>query len=199
MFQEITGMNKARESLQILDNSINTENERIANGLETYDDNLVVKTVNFGIAGNRGTGKSKLSDIISKFCYERGLTADMQVVRLLARNIKKIEDITTVKEYSKKTVIVENIEDFIFDEDLKTSFKIEVLNAIEDMMKKNLKDWCFIITGTKEAFEKIQLLNRTVLDYLFDVIELPNYSTDELIKIISSLAWEDKLHITEDC
>ena len=199
LFQRITGMNKARESLQILDNSINTENERIANGLETYDDNLVVKTVNFGIAGNRGTGKSKLSDIISKFCYERGLTADMQVVRLLARNIKKIEDITTVKEYSKKTVIVENIEDFIFNEDLKTSFKIEVLNAIEDMMKKNLKDWCFIITGTKEAFEKIQLLNRTVLDYLFDVIELPNYSTDELIKIIYSLAWEDKFHIKEDC
>lgn len=45
LFQGITGMNKARESLQILDNSINTENEKIANGLETYDDNLVVKTV----------------------------------------------------------------------------------------------------------------------------------------------------------
>ena len=111
-FEDVVGMENAKRSLQVFLDSQLMECERKDNGIGDEEEELIAKTSNMAVIGERGSGKTMLADIITDFMIENGVRAEVEVIRKMARNIKKTDDVQEFTSYSDRVIIIENIELF---------------------------------------------------------------------------------------
>ena len=194
-FEDVVGMENAKRSLQVFRDSQLMECERKDNGIGDEEEELITKTSNMAVIGERGSGKTMLADIITDFMIENGVRAEVEVIRKMARNIKKTDDVQEFGSYSERVIIIENIEDLILNDEIQQDTKKDICNMLEDMMLEHTNELTFIFTGSRSAFAQMCFLNRTIEDRFFDMIELQPYTTDELIQIMECLANNDRFHI----
>ncbi len=182
LFQGMVGMKDAKKKLQRYLDSQKLNIERIGRDYGDFLEGIN----NFIITGNRGSGKTKLSEII---CDMMGYDEDSRTV-YDARNFKERKDVDSLAQSKGVAVIIENMEELLLNEDAKALNKIEIVNALEDIIrsKDNEDGCCFIFTGKREAFEKMKQMNPSIESLFFEEIHIDKYTVDELWEILNYLA-----------
>lgn len=193
-FKTVVGGEAVKKSLQAFMNSLDFEKCRVAN---EYPE--VLETTHLLIVGERGSGKSMFSDIIADFLFKNGIRTMDEIYHFIARDNIDEKNITKLKEKKDCTIIIENIEDWMFKEELQEYQKKNLLNTLEKFMEEEKSGLTVIITGSQSAVEKMKYLNKTIEDQFFDEIYLEPYSTDDLFLIMELLANKKGFHIHDSC
>ncbi len=192
-FENTIGMEQAKESLEKYLSCNTLDEMRLQNNLTGVTEGMH----NFAIMGERGSGKSHLAEIISGIM--RYGEEDRETIYL--RNIKERKNLEEIFKCEGILILIENIEDFFLNSDVKENVKRDIANCLEDFMKDNLEeDGCrIIITGSTEAFEKMKQLNPTLENMFFDFIKIEKYSVDELLQILYLMAMKDGFRVSPEC
>ncbi len=192
-FENTIGMEQAKESLEKYLSCNTLDEMRMQNELTGVTEGMH----NFAIMGERGSGKSHLAEIISNIM--RYGEEDRETIYL--RNIKERKNLEEIFKCEGILILIENIEDFFLNSDVKENVKRDIANCLEDFMKDNLEeDGCrIILTGSTEAFEKMKQLNPTLENMFFDFIKIEKYSVDELLEILYLMAMKDGFRVSPEC
>ena len=192
-FENTIGMEQAKESLEKYLSCNTLDEMRLQNNLTGVTEGMH----NFAIMGERGSGKSHLAEIISGIM--RYGEEDRETIYL--RNIKERKNLEEIFKCEGILILIENIEDFFLNSDVKENVKRDIANCLEDFMKDNLEeDGCrVILTGSTEAFEKMKQLNPTLENMFFDFIKIEKYSVDELLQILYLMAMKDGFRVSPEC
>ena len=192
-FENTIGMEQAKESLEKYLSCNTLDEMRMQNELAGVTEGMH----NFAIMGERGSGKSHLAEIISNIM--RYGEEDRETIYL--RNIKERKNLEEIFKCEGILILIENIEDFFLNSDVKENVKRDIANCLEDFMKDNLEeDGCrIILTGSTEAFEKMKQLNPTLENMFFDFIKIEKYSVDELLEILYLMAMKDGFRVSPEC
>lgn len=192
-FEGVVGMKVARKQLQEMDGAYSLQQERIKEGLE----NPVVWTPHVAVIGERGSGKTMLSRIITRFWYEKGFSTKPEPLVVMAKFLQTGKDVWQLAEKSDAVTVVENIEDLIFDHNVYQEY---VLNAFVDVLRgQDDRKVQYIFTGSYEAVEAMKNINKDIEDCFYDFIELGQYTAEELIDIMKKIAHRDGFHIHKSC
>lgn len=193
LFEDTIGMEQARESLQAYASFCTLDNERMFHNLSGVKEGLH----NFAIMGERGSGKSHLAELI---CERLNYDEENQMT-IYMRNIKEKKDLDNLFKCQGSAIIIDNIEDFFLNDDVKENSKKDIANCLEDLMNQNMEeDGCTVIlTGSPEAMEKLKQLNQTLENLFFDFIKIEKYSVNELWEILNLMADNDGFRISPEC
>ena len=194
LFDGIIGMEEAKKKLQRYLDSRDLNIERIDRELGDFLEGIH----NFIITGKRGSGKTRLSEII---CEMLGYDEDCRVF-CNARNLKERKDVDALSQNRNVAIIIENLEELILNADANAYAKFEIMNAFEELMESNYnEEGCsFIFTGDIEAFEKMKLMNPNMENLFFEEIHIKKYTEDELWEMVNCLASDlDGFRVSPEC
>lgn len=165
----------------------------------------LLKYSHFAIAGPRGSGKTMVGDIIAKLLYEFGVREDDKPIQLEAAELanayaeKKAEGVSTLfSQLQDATVIIENIQDAIGDDSDGNDGAKGLAVALEKVMRDRREQLSILMTGSVQAINKLFLLSETLQDALYGKIEIPPYTTMELLSIAQDLAKKRALLISDE-
>lgn len=202
-FTDVAGMRKVQIELDSFYKALRFQREREENDFrgEIYKSNFI-------ICGERGSGKSLVAGIIAQLLLDFGVRESEEPFFIDAREILRAamkekeesdEDgiAALFKDIQDATVVIENIDDLVFDEDCtKTNMK-DIFGAVEDVLHKRKEEISFIFTGSLAAMNKMNEINPTIRDRM-TLIEIPPYSTMELLEIAEKEAKKKALRLHED-
>ena len=199
-FEGIIGLENVQIELDDFYKLLRFQNERKEND---FNVNLL-KSTHFVISGARGSGKTLIGKIIANLLYDFGVRASNQEIYTEARELltafecdKKNGIHSLFANVNDATIIVENIQD-ILEEEQNGGTEIKgVFVCLEKVMKERKDDISIIITGSEGSIEKMRVLNNTIQDSVHSFIEIPAYSTLELVQMAEKLATKKSLRIHE--
>ena len=205
-FKDVAGMKRVQVELDALYKALRFQNER-----EEHDLRSQIFKTHFAICGARGSGKSLLADIIAHLLYDFAVRENEEPIYIGARDVLKAYEGKNGKEdkndedgigalfanIQDATVVIENIEDLVFDEDCSKSTMKDIFFSLEDVLKKRGDDISMIFTGNSVAMRRMKEINPTIEDRM-SFIEIPVYSTMELVEIAEKEARKKALRLHED-
>lgn len=197
LFEDVVGLKEAKKFLRTLDDVLSLERERNANDFDV--ENSVVKMTHMAIIGERGSGKTMLTQIITAFLYDKGVRSGDVLECSMARHLKKEDDVRRYQTFSDTVIAVENLEELMLNEGIDENEKKAMLNALEELMEEHKEDLTILLTGNREAMEKMKLMNPAIENQLYGTFELRPYTTNELMDIMEILAQKGSFHIHSDC
>lgn len=198
-FEGVIGMEHLQAELDSFYKLLRFQNER----KESQFQGELLKSSHFAVAGARGSGKTLVGEIISGLLYDFGVRADNCAARLEAGELfaayenDRTEGIRDLfAKLSDITVIIENVQD-ILDDDAGNHAKNMVVQLRRVMYEKK-DSLSIVLTGTKEAVAKLQILDDELQDVLHCTMEIPDYSPMELLEIAKKAASGKALRIHPD-
>ena len=172
-FTDVIGMQNIKEELGALYHYLHME--------KTSEDKIAVP-YNFVIAGQSGSGKTKLAKIIVKMLYEQGLTDEEEAVEVNALSI--MEDLSILEE--AQVVIINNAECMCesANGEEKGDGENKIWLALEPLLEEACEDrkHFYLFLGEADAMEKLMLSNSKLKKY-FTYLKIPVYSVKELHQI----------------
>lgn len=197
-FDGTVGMESLAEELKKFYNMLRLQNDRKEKDFQPD----LLKSTHFMIVGSRGSGKTLVGNIIGKLLYAFGIRSTDGTVQIWARDILRAYDNEgdgaverMFAKVSDATVIVENMQDILLERESVPVRQIAL--CLEKIMRDKKSVLSIILTGNKESKNIFLEKNATLEDVLFDVIEIPRYSMDDLCEIAEKLAEKRALHIHE--
>ena len=171
----------------------------------SYKVNLL-KSTHFVISGTRGCGKTLVGEVIAKMLADFSLRKEATPVYVEADELLKAyeEDrkdglAKIFKKVNDRTVIVENIEDVLEDTTLNDGCIRGIVACLEKVMKERKEEVSMILTGSFQTMEHIKMIEKNIEDHVQVFIDIPEYSTEELMQIMERLAKKKALCIHDSC
>jgi len=199
-FADVVGLTNVQVELDAFYKLLRFQNERKQSDFHAD----LLKSTHFVISGARGSGKTMVGEIIASLLYDFGVREDSQPIATEARELMtayesdKTDGIAKLFEkVSDRTVIVENIQDIFEEGNMDEAAAKGLLICLEKVLKDRKEDISIVLTGTDKAVEKMKVLNNTIEDTIHACIEMPTYSTIELLQIAEKLATKKSLRIHE--
>ncbi|MCR5831719.1 MAG: AAA family ATPase [Lachnospiraceae bacterium] len=197
-FEDIVGMDDAKTKLQLLHDAWKFQDIRKESGFEES----IIKNVNFLICGGRGTGKTILAETVARYIQDNVFESECKTLSFNSRLLVDSGILDQIKEVINENriiVILENIDEFVSDEDINDSIRRNTVLSITDIMKTGGIDRVFILSGGKRGIDLLKYYDPTIENYIFDTIQIGNYSTDELWDMMKIIARKNQLHVDEVC
>lgn len=199
-FEGVVGMENVQVELDSFYKLLRFQNERKESQFQAE----LLKSTHFAVAGDRGSGKTLIGEIISGLLYDFGVRADSRAARLEAGELltayenDRTDGVRNLfAKLSDITVIIENVQE-ILDDDTGNPNAKAIVVQLRRVMYENRDVLSIVLTGTKEAVAKLQLLDDEIQDVLYGTIEIPDYSPMELLEIARKIASEKALRIHPD-
>lgn len=191
LFETVVGGESVKRSLQKFINCMKFEKYRVEN--EYHE---IIETTHMLIVGERGSGKTMFSQIIADFMFDNAIRGKSEVYNSTTTETNVIARFRDKKDC---TIVIENIDNWIFSEELEKHQIKNLVDEIEKLMENEKKHLTVIVTGSQSAVEKMKHINKTIQEQFFDEINLEPYSTDELFEIMEHLAIKKGFHIHDSC
>ena len=195
-FNDVVGLEGVQVELDKFYKLLRFQNERRE---KDFDVDLL-KSTHWVISGARGSGKTLVGEIIAELLYDFGIRAEKQAVYIDAREILAAYEQDNSKgikslfeQVNDVTIIIENAQEWI--DEVQDTVSKAMLISLEKALKEERNNVSIILTGTSEVINKIIAVNETMIDAFYGIIEIPIYSTTELIKIARKIANEMALEI----
>ena len=199
-FEGVIGMEHVQVELDSFYKLLRFQNER----KESQFQGELLKSTHFAVAGARGSGKTLVGEIISGLLYDFGVRADNCAARLEAGELlaayenDRTEGIRDLfAKLSDITVIIENVQN-ILDDDAGNPNAKSIAAQLRRVMNEKKDSLSIVLTGTKEAVTKLQILDDEIQDVLYSTMEIPGYSPGELLEIAKKAAAGKALRIHPD-
>ena len=199
-FTDVVGLANVQVELDSFYKLLRFQNERKQSDFHAD----LLKSTHFVVGGARGSGKTLVGEIIANLLYDFGVREDGQPIATQARELMtayesdKTDGVAKLFEkVSDRTIIVENIQDILDDGAMEEAAAKGLLICLEKVLKDRKEDISIILTGTEKAIERMKVINNTVEDAIHAYIEIPTYSTIELLQITEKLATKKALRIHE--
>ena len=187
-FSDVIGMQGIKEELGALYHYLQMESAR--------EDNITVP-YNFVIAGQSGSGKTKLAKIIVKMLYDQGLTQEEEALEINALSL--MEDTSLLDE--AQVIIVNNTECMCSgsDSEKKESDSGRIWLAMESVLEEacNKREQFFLFLGETDAMDSLMQSNPKLKNYL-TYLKIPVYSGKELHQIGLQMIEKDQYEISEE-
>ena len=200
-FEDVVGLHSVQIELDKFYKLLRFQNERMQNDFHAE----LLKSTHFVIGGARGCGKTLVGQVISNLLYDFGVREDNEPIYAEARELlnafesDKTEGIAKLFEkINDRTIIIENIQDMLEDSSIEDGSLKSLLVCLEKVLKERREELSIIITGSIKAIEKMKALNSTIEDMINTTIEIPSYSTLELLQIAEKLANSKAFRIHQD-
>ncbi len=199
-FTDVVGLTNVQLELDAFYKMLRFQNEREQSDFHAD----LLKSTHFLVYGARGSGKTMVGEIIASLLYDFGVREESKPVFTEARELMTAYESDKTDGVSKlfekvedRTVIVENIQDILEEGEVEESAAKGLLICLEKVLKDRKDDLSIILTGTEKSAERMKALNSTLEDSLHACIEIPAYSTLELLQITEKLATKKALRIHE--
>jgi AAA+ superfamily predicted ATPase len=195
LFKNVVGMEAVKEELQSFYNVLQFQNSRVNQGMD-YE---ILKT-NFIITGERGSGKTLVTHLISSMMEMFGITYDDSITEVTAREVEEahskggtkglLELFSNIKE---TVAVIDNI-DRLFDDSEQDKKMVPLAEAIAELMKERRDSLALILTGSKSSMEAF--INEDIANLVYGRLEIPMYTANELLQLINHLAEMRQFHIS---
>lgn len=206
-FENVGGMKKVQVELDALYRQLRFQAER-----EEHDLRGQIFKTHFAILGERGSGKTMLSNIIAQLLCDFGVRENEEPIYVSARDVLKAYEGKKGKEDAQDldgigqlfqniqdaTVVIENIDDLVFDTDCSESLMKDIFVSLEEVLKQRKEELSIVFTGSEKAMDKMKEVHATIQD-LLSVIAIPKYSTMELLDVAEIIARDNSsMRLHED-
>lgn len=190
--QHLSGMRKVKEQLTKLYNLLRVENMRKnALGVE----NTSPKGLNFILYGNPGTGKTSVARIIGELLYQMGLVQENHMIETdrsgLVDSVIGGTEKKTMQVLEKargKTLFIDEAYT-LYNEKSETDFGRVAIDLLLKDIEDHRGEYCVILAGYQQQMEKmIKKANRGFASRFDYKIDIPDYSSEELVNIIVKMA-----------
>jgi len=197
-FTHVVGLQNIQKELDTFYKLLRFQNERKQSDFHAD----LMNSTHFVISGARGCGKTMVGNIIAKMLYDFGVRSTTDPVYTEARELisafeaDKTNGIASLfQKLSDCTVIIENMQDIFENSGLEEAAVKNFFTRLEKVLKDRKDDLSVILTGTYKASEKMKTVNATIEDTIHSFMEIPSYSTLELLEITEKLAKDKALRI----
>ncbi len=201
-FVDIAGMKKVQEELDGFYRELRLQIDREVNEL-----NGDILNTHFAVCGKRGSGKTILANVIAHLLADFGVRENEEPIYLNARDVLRAYEgkkenkadavVSLFEDIQDATVVIENIEDLIFDGDCSASAMKDIFVSLEQVLISRKSEISVIFTGSSSAMDKMKQINPTIQDSM-SFIEISPYSTLELVEIAEKEAEKKALRIHEN-
>lgn len=206
-FENVGGMKKVQVELDALYRQLRFQAER-----EEHDLRGQIFKTHFTIAGERGSGKTMLSNIIAQLLCDFGVRENEEPIYISARDVLKAYEGKKGKEDAQDldgigqlfqnvqdaTVVIENMDDLVFDTECSASLMKDIFVSLEEVLKQRKEELSIVFTGSEKSIEEMFKVHTTIQD-LFSNIVIPRYSTMELLEVAEILARDNSsMRLHED-
>ena len=202
-FKDVAGMKRVQAELSTYYNVLRLQNDRE----ESHFSSAIVK-MHFAISGERGSGKTLLANIVAKLLYDFAIRENDVPIYISSRDILRAQEGQNNQEQGgieslfsnikDATVVIENMEELVFDDGYRESAMKDIFSSLEQILIKRKEEISFIFTGSPLAMRKIRNIRPTILDEMTE-LEIPQYSTLELLEIAEKEATKKAFRLHEDC
>ncbi len=196
-FTGVIGLESVKKDLQQFYATLMFQSDRRNSNIQGL--NSVAE--NFAVVGEIGCGKTLVGYIIAGLLYDFGVRKERDPFVISAERLAKIEidehETGILNEFSShkdETVIIENVQDLFLW--LSDSGAGKLISVLISLMADDVKKLSFVITGSKDALDRMFELNDSLKDKFFEIIEIPPYTMDELLKLADKEAAKKNLKIT---
>lgn len=187
-FADIIGMDSIKEELGALYHYLHME--------KTKEDKIAVP-YNFVIAGQPGSGKTKLAKIIVQMLFDMGLTEEQEALEVNALSV--MEDASILEE--AQVIIVNNAECMCGSstEESKEGSENGIWLAMESLLEKacNERTHFYLFLGEANAMDKLMRSNPKLKKYL-TYLKIPVYSGKELHQLGLQMIERDHYDISDE-
>lgn len=190
-FKDVVGMESVQIKLDHLYKLLRFQHERKEKSFHTE----VVHSTHFVIAGSRGCGKTVVAQIIAGLLCDFGLRKNREIEYVDAEELLKY--IESHMQLTDAIVVVENMHLWM---ETDTEIFSKNIRILETFMKEKKNTVSFILTGSFDFLHKMLAVNETVVDVFQSIIEIPEYTTEELLSISKKIATQMgmRLHPTAE-
>lgn len=196
IFKDVVGMEPIKEELQAFYNVLQFQNSRINQGIKGE----ILKT-NFVITGERGSGKTLVTEMLSGLMEMFGIVTDDSIIEVNPRDLQEtyskggIQGLLELFSNIEDVVaVIDNI-DKLFDNGEKEEKALPLSEGIAELMKERKNSLVIIVTGTKKSMEAF--LNKELENLIYGKLEIPMYTDYELLQLIKLLANKKQFRISD--
>ena len=201
LFRDIIGMHEIKETLDGIFKRFKVDalrRERL--GIEASK-----RGVNFIICGNPGTGKSTLARIIGRMLYQTGILPTDTFIEtdrsgLVGAHIGQTEEnVKKILESARGGTLFVDEAYELFEEDASVDFGHIALDALLKDMEDHRGEYCLIFAGYRQRMDDmIQKANQGLAGRFDYRLNIPDYSLEDLLDILVSMAAKQNYYIRED-
>lgn len=196
---ELVGLSNVKEEINSLINLIKVRKLR-----ETYNMPQMDMSFHMVFTGNPGTGKTTVARLIARVYKELGLLTEGNLVEtdragLVAGYVGQTA--LKVKEVVEKAIggVLFIDEAYSLSNGVGTNdFGSEAIDTLVKMMEDNRDNLVVIVAGYKKEMENFLKSNTGLISRFNKFIEFSDYTTDDLIDILNSLANKTDMLISND-
>ena len=200
-FAETIGLESVQAELDVFYKLLHLQNQRKQSDFKIN----LLKSTHFVISGNRGSGKTMIGEIIAKMLYDFEIRKEQKPVYVEARELFAAYDrdredgiAQLLSKANDKVIIVENLDELIGSSCMDEVHERAILISLEKVLKERKEKVSLVLTCSVKAVERMRTLNSTIEDMIQTFVEIPTYSTIDLLKIAEKLATKKALRIHEN-
>ena len=196
-FEGLMGMDSVKAQILKFINVIKLDEKR---GFSSSRDS---QAYHFMLVGNPGTGKTAVARIIAKVLYLLNIRNSQTLVEvdksgLVGKYIGHTEEKTkeVIAKAQGGTLFIDEAYS-LYDKDNPKDFGREALNVLMKAMEDQRDSFSVILAGYKKQMNEMLDANVGLKSRINYIIEIPDYTDEELLEIADKIAEEKALIITE--
>lgn len=201
LFKDVIGMHDVKRTLDTIFKRFKVDalrRERL--GIEASK-----RGVNFIITGNPGTGKSTVARIIGRMLFRTGILPGDTFIEtdrsgLVGAHVGQTEDnVRKILQSARGGTLFIDEAYELFEEDASVDFGHIALDALLKDMEDHRGEYCMIFAGYRERMDDmIQKANQGLAGRFDYRLNIPDYSMEDLLNIMVSMAARQNYYIRED-
>ncbi|ROR29451.1 SpoVK/Ycf46/Vps4 family AAA+-type ATPase [Mobilisporobacter senegalensis] len=196
---ELVGLSNVKEEINSLINLIKVRKLR-----ETYNMPQMDMSFHMVFTGNPGTGKTTVARLIAKIYKELGLLSDGNLVETDRAGL--VAGYVGQTALKVKEVVEKAIGGVLFIDEAysltngvgSNDFGSEAIDTLVKMMEDNRDNLVVIVAGYKKEMENFLKSNTGLISRFNKFLEFSDYTTEDLIDILNTMAKRTDLKISED-
>lgn len=199
-FEKFVGMKSVKRHILSFVNEAKLDHEREKAGILTN----VKRGYHFMLVGNPGTGKTEIARVISKILFKIRIRKSENLIEVdksglvgkyIGHTEEKVKDI--IEKAQGGTLFIDEAYT-LFKKDNDKDFGIEALNILMKAMEDKRDSFTVILAGYKKQMFEMLEANEGLKSRINLIIEIPDYSDNELLQIADKMAENMGLIITDE-
>ena len=195
----LIGLDNVKNEINSLINLIKVRKLR-----ESYDMPVMDMTYHMVFTGNPGTGKTTVARLVSRIYKELGLLSEGNLIEIDRSGL--VAGYVGQTALKVKEVVEKAIGGVLFIDEAysltnnvaSNDFGGEAIDTLVKLMEDHRDNLVIIVAGYHEEMEQFLKSNTGLVSRFNKFIEFPDYTNDELIEILVSMAKSAELTISED-
>jgi AAA+ superfamily predicted ATPase len=196
LFDRVVGMQPIKEGLQSFYDVLQYQNQIRSLGV---GEDILNK--NFLITGEKGSGKTLISEILATMLEMFGLIDSDTILEVNVRDVQEALSkdgnnglLELFSELRDRVVVIDHI-DRLFEESKERDNSSDLPEAIVELMKARKDSLSIVLTGTKAVMDSF--INEDMRNQIYGRLDITGYTTDELVELTCKLASEKGFFIKQ--